>query len=81
MKKILFVTTRNPYSGRFSGDVIGSLKIINFLRKKHQIEVITLGDKKFNFKKKIIFFKKPNYFLKLFYVLSSLLKFEPLQEQ
>ena len=79
MKKILFVTTRNPYSGRFSGDVIGSLKIINFLRKKHQIEVITLGDKKFNFKKKIIFFKKPNYFLKLFYVLSSLLKFEPLQ--
>ena len=34
MKKILFITTRNPYSGRFSGDVIGSLKIINFLKEK-----------------------------------------------
>ena len=28
MKRILFVTTRNPYSGRYSGDVIRSLKII-----------------------------------------------------
>ena len=26
MKKILFITTRNPYSGRYSGDVIRSLK-------------------------------------------------------
>ena len=32
-KKILFITTRNPYSGRYSGDVIRSLKIINLLKK------------------------------------------------
>jgi len=51
MKKILFITTRNPYSGRLSGDVIGSLKIINFLKKKHQIDVITLGRGKSNLKR------------------------------
>ena len=34
MKKILFITTRNPYSGRYSGDVIRSLKIINLIKKK-----------------------------------------------
>ena len=33
-KKILFITTRNPFSTRFSGDVIGSKKIINTLKKK-----------------------------------------------
>ena len=32
-KKILFITTRNPYSGRYSGDVIRSAKIINLLKK------------------------------------------------
>ena len=34
MKKILFISTRDPYSGRYSGDVIGSKKIINILKKK-----------------------------------------------
>ena len=33
MKKILFVCTRNPYSGRYSGDVMRSLRIINLLKK------------------------------------------------
>ena len=33
MKKILFIATRNPFSGRYSGDVIRSLKIINLLKK------------------------------------------------
>ena len=45
MKKILVITTRNPYSGRLSGDVIGSLKIINFLKKKNKVDVVTLGKK------------------------------------
>ena len=79
MKKILFITTRNPYSGRFSGDVIGSLKIINFLKKKNQVDVVTLYRKKTELKKKIIYFKSPNYFLKIFYVLHSLLRLKPLQ--
>ena len=45
MKKILFITTRNPYSGRFSGDVIGSLKIINFLNNINpaSFKNITIG--------------------------------------
>ena len=79
MKKILFITTRNPYSGRFSGDVIGSLKIINFLKKKNQVDVVPLYRKKTELKKRIIYFKSPNYFLKIFYVLHSLLRLKPLQ--
>ena len=79
MKKILFITTRNPYSGRFSGGVIGSLKIINFLKKKNQVDVVTLYRKKTELKKRIIYFKSPNYFLKIFYVLHSLLRLKPLQ--
>ena len=79
MKKKLFITTRNPYSGRFSGDVIGSLKIINFLKKKNQVDVVTLYRKKTELKKRIIYFKSPNYFLKIFYVLHSLLRLKPLQ--
>ena len=42
MKKILFITTRNPFSGRYSGDVIRSLKIVNFLKKKHNLDVVCL---------------------------------------
>ena len=79
MKKILFITTRNPYSGRFSGDVIGSLKIINFLKEKNQVDVVTLYREKTKLKKRIIYFKSPNYFLKIFYVLHSLLRLKPLQ--
>ena len=78
MKRILFITTRNPYSGRFSGDVIGSLKIINFLKKKHKVDVVAIAKKNLN-KKNIIFFKQPNFFLKMLYVSLSLLKIEPLQ--
>ncbi|MDC0433308.1 glycosyltransferase [Pelagibacteraceae bacterium] len=79
MKKILFIATRNPYSGRFSGDVINSLKIINFLKKKNQVDIITLYSKKTELKKRIIYFKSPNYFLKIFYVLDFLLRLKPLQ--
>ena len=34
MKKILFITIRNPYSGRYSGDVIRARRIIEYLKKK-----------------------------------------------
>lgn len=78
MKKILFITTRNPYSGRFSGDVIGSLKIINFLKKKHKVDVVAIA-KKNSKKKNTKFFKQPNFFLKTLYVVLSLIKIEPLQ--
>ena len=79
MKKILFIATRNPYSGKFSGDVIGSLKIINFLKKKNHVDIITLDNKKSGFKKSIIYFKSPNFFFKTFFALCSLLSLKPIQ--
>ncbi len=81
MKKILFVATRNPFSGRYSGDVIRSLKIISFLKKKYNLDIVCLkknGDLKTK-NRKILFFKDSNFFLKIFYCLVSLLKFEPIQ--
>ena len=70
MKNILFITTRNPYSGRFSGDVIRSAKIIDYLKKNHNIDVVFLGEQ--NNSKSIntnmIGFKQPNFFLKYFSV-------------
>jgi hypothetical protein len=78
MKKILFITTRNPYSGRFSGDVIGSLKIISLLKKKNKVDIVTLGQESIK-KKNIIFFRQPNYLLKILYAFLSLLKKKPLQ--
>jgi glycosyltransferase involved in cell wall biosynthesis len=79
MKKILFITTRNPHSGRFSGDVIGSLKIIKFLKKEYLVDVISLGSEKSNSNKKIIFFSGPNFFFKIIYIFISLIKLKPLQ--
>ena len=65
MKKILFVTTRNPFSGRYSGDVIRSLKIINLLKKKFELHIICLKDKsEKNNEKNLISFNYPNLFLK-----------------
>ena len=78
MKKILVITTRNPYSGRFSGDVMGSLKIINFLKKKNKVSVVTLDKKKKN-EKNVLFFDRPNYLLQILYVFISFLKLKPLQ--
>ncbi len=81
MKKILFVSTRNPYSGRFSGDVIRSFKIINILKKKNKVDVLYLGEKtKLNTKKNLLLnFEHPNFFLKIFFCIVSLFKFEPMQ--
>lgn len=83
MTKILFITTRNPYSGRYSGDVIRALKVINFLRKKNIVDVVYLSKKKNIIQtkknKRDSFFFYPNIFLKIFYCLSNALKLQPLQ--
>ena len=81
MKKILFVSTRNPFSGRYSGDVIRSFKIINVLKKKYEIDVAYLGKKSNLIFKGInlISFDQPNLFEKIFYCFISLIKFEPMQ--
>ena len=81
MKKVLFIATRNPYSGRYSGDVIRSLKIINLLKKKYYLDVVFLNEsgefKTLN--KNILTFNESGFFLKIFYCIISFLKFEPIQ--
>ena len=80
MKKVLFISTRNPYSGRYSGDVIRSLKIINLLKKKFKVEIVCMNKEKFeDMNKGLITFKTLNFFLKFIYCVISLLKFEPIQ--
>ena len=78
MKKILFISTRDPYSGRYSGDVIGSKKIIDILKKKNILDVVCLGEKNFS-QKNFFKFKKTFFLLKIFYVFKSLVFFKPLQ--
>ena len=45
MKKILFITTRNPYSGRFSGDVLRASRVIKLLKGKFHVDVVFLDKK------------------------------------
>lgn len=81
MKRILFITTRNPYSGRYSGDVIRSFKIINLLKRRYKIDLVFLG-RKDNLRIKdlnVISFEQPNYLKKILYCIISLLKLEPIQ--
>lgn len=79
MKKILFVSTRNPYSKRYSGDVIGSKKIVTSLKNKNNLDIVTLDEKE-NFSKKNIFiFKKPFFLFQFFFILKSLVCLRPLQ--
>ena len=79
MKKILFISTRNPYSNRYSGDVIGSKKIISVLKKNNKLDVVTLGNKENLSQNNIYIFKYPSLFLKLIYIIKSLILLKPLQ--
>lgn len=87
MKKILFVSTSNLDSNNYSGDAIRALNIINYLRKKNIVDSVSLSNdrvlytkKNLNIKKnKNYYFKKYNFFLRLYYAIISLLKFKPLQ--
>ena len=42
MKKVLFISTRNPFSNRYSGDVIGSKKIINSFHVNVNLESVVV---------------------------------------
>ena len=83
MKKILFITTRNPYSGRYSGDVIRAKKIIKYLRKKNSVVAVFLTKKneiaKVDNNKKNVFFESPNIIKKVFYCITNIFKLKPLQ--
>ena len=79
--KILFITTRNPYAVRFSGDVMRASRIIKLLRNKYNTDVLFLGKKNSLKEKKNtdIEFQSPNFFFKIYHCLISFFKFEPIQ--
>ena len=82
MKKLLFITPRNPFSGRYSGDVIRAKKFIDYFKKKYKITVITSD--KFNSEKKLqnihfINFKNENFFFKLLLIFFSIFNLKPMQ--
>jgi hypothetical protein len=81
MKKILFITTRDPYSGRYSGDVRRAVKVIKYLKKTNKVDVIYLTKKKqFHKKTELKYqFYYPNFILKIFYCFVSILKINPIQ--
>ena len=67
-KKILFITTRSPYSGRYSGDVIRSLKIINLLKKKYLLDGVCLKENRENINKiNVVSFSYPNFLKKMIF--------------
>jgi hypothetical protein len=82
VKKLLFISPRNPFSGRYSGDVIRAKEFVNFFKKKYKTTVVTID--KINSKNKIgkikiITFKDKNIIFKLINVFFSLIKLKPLQ--
>jgi len=78
MSKILFISSRDPFSGRFSGDVIRSSRIIKLLEKHHKLDIVYLGkeNKKINNKRS---FKSSNFFLKILNCLKFSICLEPIQ--
>jgi hypothetical protein len=79
MRRILFISTRNPYSNRYSGDVIGSKRIIQTLKKNSILDVATLGDRRDLSKKNIFIFQKTNFIFSFFYMIKSLFCLQPVQ--
>ena len=79
MKKALFISTRNPFSKRYSGDIIGSKGVINNLKKIYSLDIVSLGNNEDLSKKNIFIFKSPSFFFKIFNVIKSLIKFKPMQ--
>ena len=82
MSKILFISTRYPYP-IFGGDKLRSHDILKFLSKKNKIDLVCL-DKEKKIEKKLKFCKNikvfhSNIFFRIFNILFSFLKLEPLQ--
>ena len=82
MKKILFICPRNPFSGRYSGDVIRAKKFIYSLSRSNYVKIISpdlrdikKNESKFSYEG----FGDTNLFLKSFYILFSFIKLQPLQ--
>ncbi len=81
MKKILFISVRNPFSERYSGDVIRSKKFVQYLLKKNNVEVVCLGStNKVTTSKRLTIrsFKRDNPLQCVLNILTSLIKLRPL---
>ena len=77
-KKILFISTKNPFSDNFSGDRLVSSKIITFFKKQKKvskIDIVCTEHKKFlkkNLSKyNLKVFSFPNFALRLLNVFIS----------
>ena len=79
MKRALFISTRNPFSRRYSGDIIGSKDVIKNLKKIYSLDIVSLGNSEDLSKKNIFIFKSPFFLFKIFNVIKSLINFEPMQ--
>ena len=79
MKRALFISTRNPFSKRYSGDIIGSKKVIKNLKKIYSLDIVSLGKSQNLSKKNIFIFKSPFFLFKIFNIIKSLINFEPMQ--
>ena len=81
MKKILFISVRNPFSERYSGYVIRSKKFIQYLKKKNSVEVVFLdSSNKVTLSNRLISrsFKRDSILKCLLNILISFIKFKPL---
>ena len=79
-KKILFVTTRSPFSNTFSGDRKRAKAIIEHISKKNNLDVLYSDqfEDSVNLKIGKIFFKR-KFLEKVKGIIISLVKFKPLQ--
>ncbi len=71
MKKILFITTRNPFLQKFSGDRMRSSSIIKYLSKRNKVDLVYL-DKKENEEISDKVFKGNKFFFAQNFLSSSL---------
>ena len=79
MKRALFISTRNPFSKRYSGDVIQSQKVIKILKKIYSLDIVSLGKNEDLSKRNVFIFKSPFFFIKIFNIFKSLINLEPMQ--
>ena len=81
MKKILFISSRDPFSNNFSGDRLRASKIIKYLSKKNQVD-LAITDKKSSKNKNVNikkFFFKNNILKSFLNTFLYFLKLKPLQ--
>lgn len=84
MKKILFVSSRNPFSNIYSGDRIRAKSILSHLSQKNKVDLLcsdsheNFSSRIENFKGKIYFFKY-NKFLQILNSIFFLIKLKPMQ--